>query len=74
MDFENRDIADSVAERGEIELPVPISEQSDYKKMAGSRRPDALSGSPEAQTPGRLIRSATFEGDLPLERDERHRD
>ena len=40
----------------------------------GSRRPDELSGSPEAQTPSLLTRSATFKGDLPLGRDERHRD
>jgi hypothetical protein len=30
-----------VAERGEFELPVPISEQSDYKKMAGFAVPIA---------------------------------
>ena len=44
----------------------------------GSRRrlglTNELSDPPDAQTPGRLIRSATFEGDLPLVRDERHRD
>jgi hypothetical protein len=37
---------DSMAGRGEFELPVPISEQSDYNKISGSRRPDEVSGSP----------------------------
>src|ERR1700730_16495543 len=33
-----------VAERGEFELPVPISEQSDYKKMAGFAVPRGIVG------------------------------
>jgi hypothetical protein len=33
-----------VAERGEFELPVPISEQSDYKKMAGFAVPRRIVG------------------------------
>jgi hypothetical protein len=31
-------------ERGEFELPVPISEQSDYKKMAGFAAPRRIVG------------------------------
>jgi hypothetical protein len=43
-----------LAERDEFELPVPISEQSDRLHDIGvSRRPDEVSGSPEAQSPGR---------------------
>jgi hypothetical protein len=61
-----------MVERGEFELPVPISEQPDDNVMSGPRRPDEVSGSSEAQT--RLIRSATFEEDRPLVRDERHCD
>src|ERR1700694_4838314 len=56
---------DSLAERGEFELPVPISEQPDDNMMSGPRRPDEVSASREARTPGRLIRTATFEGDPP---------
>src|ERR1700687_1552891 len=52
---------DSLAERGEFELPVPISEQPDDNMMSGPRRQTRCWGSPVAQTPGR--RSATFEGD-----------
>jgi hypothetical protein len=62
-------IENSLAERGEFELPVPISEQPDENMMSGSAAPDEVSGSPEAQTPGQLIRPATFEGDFPLLRD-----
>ena len=47
---------DSVAERVGFELPVPISEHPDDNMMPGPRRPDEVLGSPEAQTPGRLIR------------------
>jgi hypothetical protein len=50
--LENRDIPDSVAEGSEFELPVPISEQPDDNIMLGPWRPDEVSGSPEAQTPG----------------------
>ena len=46
---------DSMAERGEFELPVPISEQPDDDVMSGSgaqtKRRDRL----EAQTQGRLM-------------------
>jgi hypothetical protein len=41
ISLENRDIPDSVAERGEFELPVPICEQSDDSirlSFATSRR------------------------------------
>jgi hypothetical protein len=38
---------DSLAERGEFELPVPISEQPDDNMMSGPRRPDEVPGSPE---------------------------
>jgi hypothetical protein len=38
-------IADCLAaERGEFELPVPISEQTDYKKMAGFAAPGRIVG------------------------------
>jgi len=57
-------IWDCMAERGEFELPVPISEQPDGNMMSGPRCPNEVSGSSEAQARGRLIRSATFEGDL----------
>jgi hypothetical protein len=33
-----------VAERGEFELPVPISEQPDDNMMSGPRRPDEVLG------------------------------
>jgi hypothetical protein len=33
-----------LAERGEFELPVPISEQVDYKKMAGFAAPGRIIG------------------------------
>jgi hypothetical protein len=42
---------DSVAGRGEFELPVPISERPDDNMMSGVRRPDEASGSPEGQKP-----------------------
>jgi hypothetical protein len=64
-----------MAERTEFELPVPISEQPDENMMSESAGAQTKClGSSEAQTPGRPIRSATFEGDVALVRDERHRD
>jgi hypothetical protein len=44
---------------------VSISEQTRRQRDVGVRRADEASGSPEAQTQGRLILSAIFEGDLP---------
>src|SRR5258707_15677544 len=35
---------DSLAERGEFELSVPISAQSDYKKLAGFAAPTRIVG------------------------------
>src|SRR5713101_6512444 len=37
-------IEDSLAERGEFELPVPICEQSDYNKMSGFAAPRRIVG------------------------------
>ena len=62
---------DSLAERGEFELPVPISEQSDYNKISGSRRPDEVLGSPRRKRQfGYTVGNPR---DLPFARDERHR-
>jgi hypothetical protein len=58
------DIEDCLTERGEFELPVPISEQPDDNRCRGPA-PDEVSDRPRAQTPGWLVPSATFEGDLP---------
>ena len=47
-----------MAERGEFELPVPISEQSDYKKMSGFAAPRRIIGIARGST-GRRGRSAS---------------
>src|SRR5258708_32908771 len=47
-----------MAERGEFELPVPISEQSDYKKMSGFAAPRRIIGIGRGST-GRRGRSAS---------------
>ena len=54
-------------------MPAENSERGEKFRVLASAavvspawRPDELPGSPEAQTPGRLIRSATFDGDLPF--------
>jgi hypothetical protein len=53
-----------------FELPVPISEQPDDNMTSGSGAQTKCRDRPSAQTPGRLIPSASFEGDLPVVRDE----
>jgi hypothetical protein len=55
----NQKLTDWMVERGEFELPVPISEPPDDNMTSGSGAPDEVSGSREAQTAGRFIRSAT---------------
>jgi hypothetical protein len=47
-----------VAERGEFELPVPISEQSDYKKMSRFAAPRRIIGAHEAQQGVAIARRA----------------
>jgi hypothetical protein len=52
-----------MAERDEFELPVPISNNSDYKKISGLS--GAQTNCRDRRRLNRRVGLATFEGDLP---------
>jgi len=65
---------DSVAERGEFELPVPISEQSDYKKMEGFAVPRRIVGIARGSNAGSAYTVGNIRRRPSLRRGQRHRD
>jgi hypothetical protein len=70
---ENRQTKIRVAVRDEFELRVPISEQSDHNKNIGFSGAQKTNCRDRRRLNRAGVGLPTFEEDLPLVRDERHR-